>query len=457
MRTVRVISLMFLAMLHFFPVMAQDSLVYRLKVEYARSIGLDTLPEVQQELTSLRRQLSASYFVEDAALESQARSLYNNFQSTHKAGTVWALQVYRHLPQNVTQAQLDRASRQMDSIYRAIQNGASFDEMVARYSESKDTLKVGWLQMPAEFEDKVFSMKSGEYSAPFYTPQGIHLVKVIRNNEGLTYDSVKDGLINRQKSLGSLSASQVENLKKVHHFVRNDENCKDLLRRGTTDRVLFMLDGKEYSGTDFELFSQAYPYSLSRQLEAFILKSLLELEILSLDQQHPELAESLEHCQSDLLVNLATNREVIQPSHDEWQLKAFFDSRRDDYQWETPRFKGIVIHAKNKKQLKRARKLIKSRPYESWDELLAQAYGNEQPALLTWSQGIFGPGDNDFVDADHYKVRSVEPLTEFPYFVVYGKKQKTPEDYRAVPHETLVADFQAFLESQWIQRLKSQK
>jgi len=459
MRLVRFIGLLAIVLSQGLSANVQDSLIYRLKADYARSMGLDTMPQVRQEIATYRRHLSALYLVDDKVLESKARKMYDIFRASHTAGKVWLLQVYRDLPQNITSSQLNEVNVQMDSIYQAVRQGSLFEDMVSRYSEVKDTLRVDWLQMPTEFEDKVFGMKPGEYSSPFYTPQGIHMVKVIKRDDALPFDSVKGYLIQqlRQQFSDVYGTVQVDYLKRIHHFESNDENCKELLRRGTTDRVLFTLDGKEYSGIDFGVFAATYSFGVSRQLNAYILKSLVELEDQSLELQHLEMEDSLERYESEILVKLATEYEVIAPSHDEMFLKEFFDNHRDNYQWETPRFKGIVIHAKNKKTLKRARKLLKSIPFELWEDALNQAYGGQFPPTLSWSQGFFAPGDNIYVDDKFFKVTKANPMDDFPRFDVYGKKIKKPEDFRAVPHEKLVADCQAFLESQWVERLKSQK
>lgn len=52
--------------------------------------------------------------------------------------------------------------------------------------------------MPVEFEDVVFALKQGEISQPFFTPQGIHIVKAIERKEILPFEKVKDEIMRRQ-------------------------------------------------------------------------------------------------------------------------------------------------------------------------------------------------------------------------------------------------------------------
>ena len=85
----------------------------------------------------------------------------------------------------------------MDSIYeylRRNQTPEAFDACVKRFSDEKQPFWVSWLQMPVEFENVAFELSAGEVSQPFFTPQGIHIVKVIERMEMPSFDDVKNGM-----------------------------------------------------------------------------------------------------------------------------------------------------------------------------------------------------------------------------------------------------------------------
>ena len=85
----------------------------------------------------------------------------------------------------------------MDSIYeylRRNQTSEAFDACVKRFSDEKQPFWVSWLQMPIEFENVAFELSAGEVSQPFFTPQGIHIVKVIERMEMPSFDDVKNGM-----------------------------------------------------------------------------------------------------------------------------------------------------------------------------------------------------------------------------------------------------------------------
>ena len=53
------------------------------------------------------------------------------------------------------------------------------------------------MQTTSEFEEAAFSLAKGEISKPFFTPEGIHILKVIDRKEVPAYEVVSDSLLNR--------------------------------------------------------------------------------------------------------------------------------------------------------------------------------------------------------------------------------------------------------------------
>lgn len=63
---------------------------------------------------------------------------------------------------------------------------------------------------------------------------------------------------------------------------------EELLASGRTSRTLFTLDGKSFTGKDFERFADAHPMGIKRQLNAFVVKSILDYENNRLEQKYPD-------------------------------------------------------------------------------------------------------------------------------------------------------------------------
>jgi peptidyl-prolyl cis-trans isomerase SurA len=445
MKIGRYIVAVILTMCFYLGCMAQDSdaSLYLLKVDYAKLLKLDTLPEIAEKMEMYKRNQLFSSFVQSIPVDVVST------QNKENVDAILVKQVFRKTPQNITTTQLKSIQQQMDSVYQQLGRGASFDELVERYSDSKAPLLVRKLQMPEEFEQRVFSMREGEVSTPFESPLGFHIVQVVGKETVPSKDL---------KNTNALSlAGLTENLKKELGFSREEENCKDLLRRGETDRTLFTIAGKSYTGIDFARFYKANYGGLSTKLDEFITKCLIDAKLAQLQETGTPLSSELESYKNDLLVSEATFREIIRPSQDEQALKAYFDTHKDDFRWAEERYKGALIQGTTKKLVKQARNLLKKSPYESWESLISQRFAVDGAPVLKLVKGVFAAGDNPYVDAMVFKGAKAAPDASFPYAAVQGKKIKGPETYEGVPREQLVETLQSFLENQWIKRLKSSK
>ena len=95
----------------------------------------------------------------------------------------------------------------------------------------------------------VFGLNTGEISRPFFTPQGIHIVKVLEQQEILPFEKVKGKIIHcqtRRHGMDKGTRAFVEKLKKEYHYMSDKVGIDELLAKGSTSRTLFTLDGKIY-------------------------------------------------------------------------------------------------------------------------------------------------------------------------------------------------------------------
>ena len=206
---------------------------FKLKVAAAEAAGLDTIRAFREELEGYRRQLAKAYLTDESVSELAARQVYDKMKANNRAGQIRVSHIFKSLPQTVTSHVLRSAEARMDSLYAALQNGqADFDECVRNFSDEKKSFWVSWLQMPVEFEDVVFALKQGEISRPFFTPQGIHIVKAIERKEILPFEKVKDEIMRRQSRRYGMdrgTEALVEKLKKEYQYTADKTGVDELL------------------------------------------------------------------------------------------------------------------------------------------------------------------------------------------------------------------------------------
>ena len=145
-----------------------------------------------------------------------------------------------------------------------------------------------------------------------------------------------------------------------------------------------------------------------------------------------------------LVMALSMNRSV---SYSEEELEEFFIRYREGYQWDYPHYRGAVFHCKNKKTAKAIKKHLKRYDFSSWEEALnglnfvyAESYRMEY--------GLFRIGKNKYVDKLIFKCGSFEPLSDYPYTFVMGKKLKVPDSYKDV-RDKVVKDYLDYQDRHW--------
>ena len=169
----------------------------KLKVEAARAAGLDTTTVFRKQHEKCWTELVESYLIDKQVMDSCARVLYQKMGLKARSGRVQVMQIFKRLPQTVTSRHLEEEKARMDSIYWVIQNqpDLNFNRLVEIYSDDKQSRWIEGLETTSEFEDVAFSLAKGTVSQPFFTPEGIHILKVIDREEAFAYEDVSGRLI----------------------------------------------------------------------------------------------------------------------------------------------------------------------------------------------------------------------------------------------------------------------
>lgn len=430
----------------------------RLKVAVAEAAGMDTTGGFKLKMDSIRRKLASVYLEGQPMEDSVARVFYKEL-ARKQGERILVSHIFRRLPQNATAASLQRTEQLMDSIYEELQKRSdSFREFVERYSDEKDSLWVSKLQMPSEFESVVWQLKPGEVSSPFYTPQGIHIVKVLEKGEIPPFTEIKNRLLQTDYcriGLRQSVAEVVERIQKECHFELNEAGSRELLSQGKTAKVLFSLAGRKYDGTDFARFAKAYPAGIKQQWNAFVQKTVLDCGYVGLEQDHAEFRIKVQAFRDTLLCRAALDRAMeARGGLDEAGLKRYFAEHRSDYDWEKPRYRGIVLHCVSKRVGKRVRKFLKQIPEEEWLDALHTSVNTETDVQVQAEYGLFVLGENAFVDEKIFRTGKATPDDSFPVVMLLGEKVKGSVDFREAG-EKLMNDYQHYLETCWVNELRA--
>lgn len=392
---------------------------YKLKVLAAEAAGIDTTSAFRKEFLSYRDQQVRPSFINDDDVEAEARKIYKETQTRidSNGGLVRPSHILLMLKQNATQAEQDAAKLRADSIYTALVKGANFADLARRLSDDKGSASRGgdisWVQKGQtvkEFEDVVFAMKKGELSKPFLSPFGYHIVKLMDKQNFFPYDTLRAD---------------------IRRFID---------QRGLRDHIV----------------SQKLDSLAKAAQPATTVQSLLDKRADEMAAKDPALRNLIREYHDGLLLYEVSNRLVWdKAAKDEAGLAAFFKKNRKRYAWTEPRFKGIAYNCKNAADVEAVKRSIKKVDFDDWAETLRKQF-NDSTLRIKVVKGIFKKGDNALVDREIFQVDTTYTAPKgYEHTAVFGKKLKAPKTYDDV-RELVVADYQEYLEKQWIADLRKQ-
>lgn len=153
---------------------------FKLKVREAYAMKLDTLPQLQNELGTYRKQLADTYLNDKEITDRLVREAYERTQSDVNIAHI----LVRYGDKNDTLASYSK----IQDLYAKLQAGESWNSLVKAYSEDTGTKDMegdlGYITalLPNGFyalETAAYETPVGAYSKPVKTNLGYHIVKVL--------------------------------------------------------------------------------------------------------------------------------------------------------------------------------------------------------------------------------------------------------------------------------------
>jgi len=179
--------------------------LFRMKVKEAEARQLDTIPNIQRELDTYRKQLAKSYLTDEQVTNRLYREAYDRMKEERRVAHILLM-----APPNMSAQDTLTLYNRIDSIYKALTTKkADFAKLAAHYSQDVGTKdrggEVGFmtaLQTLYSFENAVYETEVGKISRPFRSQLGYHVVKVLEKRPSRGEVQVAQILIATPKSKG---------------------------------------------------------------------------------------------------------------------------------------------------------------------------------------------------------------------------------------------------------------
>lgn len=154
-------------------------LYYKLKVADAKRQSWDTITDFRLQCSALQNEILKS---EKREVPQKQDTLLN---------WVRFRQISFLLPQHASSEQERVARQRIDSVYTALKNGIPFEKLAQSYIKNllpSPYLDGEWIPercLIKEFTEQLSTLKKGNYSAPFFSPLGIHIVYLLDRRQGV--------------------------------------------------------------------------------------------------------------------------------------------------------------------------------------------------------------------------------------------------------------------------------
>jgi peptidyl-prolyl cis-trans isomerase SurA len=208
---------------------------YRLKVQAANDLKLDTLPGQVTELLNFKSQIVDQYMNDETSLNRMAKEAFSRSQRDLRLSYIFVAS-----PKNATPVDTAKAWVKIQQAYQALKKGEKFGDVALRFSEDPfvknnqgDLDFITVFDLPYSMETVAYRTTLGKYSPVFRTAGGYVILKKTAE----------------RKALGRIHAAQIL---VAFPFQANDAAKKETLRRA--DSIYHAI----LNGSDFALLARKF-------------------------------------------------------------------------------------------------------------------------------------------------------------------------------------------------------
>ena len=392
-------------------------------------------------------------------------------------------------PKNATAADSAAVKSKAASAYKKLAEGTDFAAVAKEFSEDKGTADKGgvlpWFgvnRMVPEFIENIGKLKqAGDYSAPFQTSFGWHIIKFIEQKPIGTFEEnktdLKQKLTKNDRSVKS-EESFVAKLKKEYTFTQ-EIKARDEFYTVVTDSVfkntwkasaaaaltkkLFSIGQKIYTQQDFAKYLESkqknavglsIPAFVNSTYNSFVTESCMAYEDSQLEVKYPDFKALMsEYHDGILLFDLTDQKVWTKAIKDTTGLKEFYEKNKNDYMW-PERLDASILSFTNAKAIKSARKLVKK---GLSDEQILSRLNHDSTIVVTIEHRKYMKGDKPLIDGIAWQKGVTSDMAtdsmSTGFVVVHGVLAPEPK-LLGEAKGLITADYQNYLEKEWIATLR---
>ena len=384
------------------------------------------------------------------------------------------------------------SKEKINAIYKdLVEKNKTFEELAVEFSEDRKSAKnggeIGWINSGGnfypEFEEAVFSLNiDGEFSKPFKTPNGWHIVKRLNYEPVGDLKSMSYNLKNKiqkdaraQKTKSSfINKLKIEyqlknmlNIKELITIIKNKnfnyENMEDNKKIKTIKNTLLTFSNiscTNYDYVEYLLKSKSIEKNkidqnlIKQQFEKFINQKIIGFEKTQLEAKHPDFKALMKEYRDGILLFEISDQKIwTKAIKDTAGLKEFYALNKATWIWPN-RVNGTLFTSESKKTLKKVSSL-KTKKSLSNDSIMS-ILNKDNLFNLKYENKIIDDFSKYNLTFDQLNKGYNGPFNYEEKLVLFYVEEKLPQRNKELKEAEgiIVSAYQNYLEDQWLTRLK---
>ncbi|QEE48045.1 peptidylprolyl isomerase [Flavobacterium alkalisoli] len=390
--------------------------------------------------------------------------------------------------------EMAKVKTRVEEIYQKLKQGEDFAELAKQFSQDAytngkggvlDKFSSGTLAS-VKFEDEAFSLKkAGDYTKPFETKFGWHIVKLIEKYPLKSFDEMKSDIearVAKDDRSTVIAAAMTEKLKKQYPLVTdkamyakakaavNDDFyiVKWMLPQSADSynaTLLTINNDKKYTAWDFLEYVNSQQKSgitakpVSRLVEIlydkFSSDKLKAYYDAHLEEEFPDFAAVMQEYRDGLLLFDLMEKEIWEKAkNDSIGLQNYYQAHIKDYQW-GDRVDAEIYSSTDKSVVEQARKYLKKNKDAAY---IKSELNTKDKVSVIEKSGVFPQDSKALPQMDKWKTGVSDIVNEGNYYYVLKVNKVLPVTAKTLDEckGRVVNDYQQYLESTWIDNLEKE-
>ena len=382
------------------------------------------------------------------------------------------------------------AETKIQEIYQKLVSGEStFEELASKFSDDPTSAKKGgelpWFgtgKMVLEFEDAAFALKNnGDYSAPFKTAFGWHIVKRLEFRPLASFESMekeikskvskdsraeqtKKSFIEKLKVEYGYTIEEVELAKMVEKADSNAFEGKLYIGKKSMQKPLIRMNGLTISVSEFNDYMRTKGRSKATMSPGDYIRAsaakmgedkLLQLEDAKLEEKYTPFRLLMKEYREGILLFEMTDQMVWSKAvKDTAGLAAFYDANKQKFMW--PERASVVIYTCSSSDIaKKVRKMVKDGKDKSE---IAGELNKESQLNLQVQEGTYAKEDNALLSKASWQVGLSNDIADNDQVVILQFKEIIPPSIKKLDEARgmITSEYQTYLEQEWIKSMRKE-